>query len=151
MDRGAPSERITGTLMVLFAPNPFSFYRVTEYDDVERAKEWCERFAAITFQPTYVRLTVWNAIEWQDIAADNNSFEVRCNKEHRYMVLYQALEGLYRMFGFEHPDDAVHHALTSRTRLQEMRASQQTGLPESVQVFACILRRRVESTEPAAS
>lgn len=108
-------------------------------NDVAKAKKWCEGWAAITFQPTYVRLIVCNAIKWQEIAADNSSFDLRHNKEHPYMVLCQVLEGLYRMFEFEQLEDAVRFALATRTRLQEFQASQQRGLPESVQVFAFIL------------
>jgi len=58
----------TGKLMVLFSPSPLSFYRLREYQDVEKAKEWCERFAAVPSQQNYVRLIVCDAINWQDFA-----------------------------------------------------------------------------------
>jgi hypothetical protein len=138
---GSPSQTktVTGTLLVLFAPSPYSFYRVREYDDVEKAKEWCERFAADRSQPNYLRLVVCDEIEWQDFAAGKTSFEASRDKAHKYMVLCQLLEGLYRMYEFEQIEDALHHALATRTHLQELQASRQMGLPESVQVFAFTL------------
>jgi hypothetical protein len=134
---GSPfqSKTVTGRLMVLFAPSPYSFYRVKEYDDVEKAKEWCERFAVVPSQQNYLRLVVCDEIKWQDFVG-KKSFDVSRNKAHKYMVLCQLLEGLYRMYEFEQIEDTVHHALATRTHLQELRASRQMGLPESVQVFA---------------
>jgi hypothetical protein len=138
---GLPSQSktVTGTLMVLFAPSPYSFYRVKEYDDVDKAKEWCEGFAAVPFQQNYLRLVVCDEIKWQDFAAGKKSFDVSRNKAHKCMVLCQLLEGLYRMYEFEQIEDTVHHALATRTHLQELRASRQMGLPESVQVFAFLV------------
>jgi hypothetical protein len=129
------SKTVTGTLIVLFAPSPYSYYRVKEYDDVEKAKEWCEGFAAVP-QQNYLRLVVCDEIKWQDFAAGKKSSDVSRNKAHKYMVLCQFLEGLYRMYEFEQIEDTVHHALGIKTHLEELRASRQMGLPESVQVFA---------------
>ena len=89
----------------------------------------------------YLRLVVCDEFKWQEFVPGKKSFDVRRNNAHKYMVLCQLLEGLYRMFEFEQIDDAVHHASATRTHLQELRASQQMGLPESVQVFAFTLTR----------
>jgi integrase len=84
--------------MVLVAPSPYSFYRVREYDDVEKAKEWCEECAAVPSQQNYSRLVVCDEIKWEDFAAGKRFFDVRRNKPHKYMVLCQLLEGLYQMY-----------------------------------------------------
>jgi hypothetical protein len=139
---GLPSQSktVAGTLMVLFAPSPYSFYRVREYDDFEKAKKECEEGAAIPSQKGYVRLVVCDEIKWEEFAADRNAYYDRGRTEgQKYMVLYQVLERFYRMYEFEQIHDAVQFASETRIRLQEMRASRQMGLPESVQVFAFIL------------
>lgn len=133
------AESITGKLMVLFSPSPLSFYRVNEYDDLETAKKWCEGFASIPSQQNYVRLIVCDAINWQDFAA-GTLFDINHNKRHKYMVLWKLMEPCYyKMREFEQLHDGVHCASATRIRLQEMQASQQVGLPESVQLFAFTL------------
>jgi len=128
-----------GKLMVLFSPSPLSFYRVQEYDDVEKAKKSCERFAAVPSQQNYVRLIVCDAVNWQDFAP-GTLFDSGHKKRHKYMVLWKLLEPCYyKMREFEQIHDAVHYASATRIRLQRMQASQQMGLPESVQLFAFIL------------
>jgi hypothetical protein len=51
-----------GKLTVLFSPSPLSFYRVEEYEDLEKAKKRCEGFAAVPSQQNYVRLILCDAI-----------------------------------------------------------------------------------------
>lgn len=135
---GSP-ESITGKVMVLFSPSPHSFYRAKEYDDVEKAKEWCESWAAVSPQKNYARLVGCDAIKWHDFTAGKESFDISRNKGHKYMVLWGPMEGYYQMREFEQFDDAVQYASATRIRLQEMQASLQMGLPENVQVFAFTL------------
>jgi hypothetical protein len=100
----------TGKLMVLFSPSPLSFYRVQEYADVEKAKEWCERFAAVPSKQNYVRLIVCDAINWQDFAP-GTLFDSGHKKRHKYMVLWKLLEPCYyKMCEFEQLHDAIHYA-----------------------------------------
>jgi hypothetical protein len=142
---GPPSQSKsgTGTFMVLFSPSPTSFYRVVEFAGLDKAKEWCEEYAAVPSQQVYVRLMVCDAIKWQEFSACTASFDTNRNKVHKYMVLWKDMEPCYHeMREFEHFQDAVQYASGTRTRLQELQASPRFshhGLPETLRVFAFAL------------
>jgi len=129
--------------MVLFSPSPRSFYRVVEFANLDKAKKWCEEFAAVPFLKVYVRLMVCDAIKWQEVSACTGSFDTNGNKAHKYMVLWKDMEPCYHeMREFEQFQDAVQYASATRTRLQDLQASPRFsdhGLPETLRVFAFTL------------
>jgi hypothetical protein len=134
------SKSGTGTLMVLFTPSPRSFYRVEEFSDLDKAKQWCEGFAAVPSEQVYVRLVVCSAVNWQEFSAWTGSAPNNRNRAHKYMVLWKDMEPCYHeMCEFEQLQDAVQYAFVTRARLQELRAVYSHGLPETLRVFAFTL------------
>jgi len=133
----------TGKLVVLFSPSPNSFYRVREFADFEKARKWCEGFAAMPSQPVYVRLMVmvFETVEWRDLMTIARCRAVLRNKACRYMVLWKDMEPCYHsMREFDQFQDAVECASATKIRLQALKDSPQPyshhGLPETLRLLA---------------
>lgn len=129
-----------GKFVVLFSPSPHSFYRVREFADLEKARTWCEEFAATPSQPVYVRLMICEAIELRDLTILAGSWVTNQRKPRKYIVLWKDMEPCYHsMREFDQLQEAVACASATKIRLQQLHASPNLphhGLPHTLHLLA---------------